>query len=132
MKPFDLELAKAGDRIVTRSGCPVRIICFDRKEDRGNYSLVGLVYIGTAYAESLQTFSIDGLVSTRLRSPEPEPYDLFMAPKTKKVWINVYPPRRGSESGVRINAYCYDSKDEAYEAAEYADGRTVVEHEIEI
>ena len=31
LKPFDLEAAKAGAKVITRDGRPVRIICFDRK-----------------------------------------------------------------------------------------------------
>lgn len=31
LKPFDLEKAKAGAKVVTRDGREVRIICFDRK-----------------------------------------------------------------------------------------------------
>lgn len=32
MKPFNLEEAKAGKQVVTKSGRPVRIICWDVKD----------------------------------------------------------------------------------------------------
>ena len=42
MKPFDIELAKAGYPVCTRDGRPVRILCFDRKSVDG-YSILALV-----------------------------------------------------------------------------------------
>lgn len=45
MKPFDIELAKAGYPVCTRDGRPVRILCFDRKSVDG-YSILALVYEG--------------------------------------------------------------------------------------
>lgn len=40
-KPFDLEAAKAGAKVVTRDGRQVRIICFDKKDPQ--YPIVALV-----------------------------------------------------------------------------------------
>lgn len=42
MKPFDIELAKAGHRVCTRDGKPARIICFDRRSVNG-CSIVALI-----------------------------------------------------------------------------------------
>lgn len=42
LKPFDIEAAKAGARVVTEDGYPVRILCFDMKNPDG-FPLVGLV-----------------------------------------------------------------------------------------
>lgn len=40
-KPFDLDAAKNGARLVTRDGCPARIVCWDRKND--SRKLIALV-----------------------------------------------------------------------------------------
>lgn len=41
MKPFDIELAKAGHPVCTRSGNPVRIVCFDKKNTK--YPIMALI-----------------------------------------------------------------------------------------
>ena len=41
LKPFDLEAAKNGAKVVTRDGHAVRIICYDRKNEE--YPIVALV-----------------------------------------------------------------------------------------
>lgn len=40
--PFDIEKARAGDKVVTRDGHPVRIVCWD-VNDSLNRSLIGLI-----------------------------------------------------------------------------------------
>lgn len=39
-KPFDLEKAKAGAKLVTRRGIPARIVCYDAK---GDYPVIAIV-----------------------------------------------------------------------------------------
>lgn len=48
MKPFDLELAKAGHPVQTRDGRPVRIICYDRKDNAHHLDYRGLIEKGLA------------------------------------------------------------------------------------
>lgn len=40
LKPFDLEKAKQGAKVVTRDGRPVRIICWDKLDDDNTYPIV--------------------------------------------------------------------------------------------
>lgn len=81
MKPFDLELAKAGHPVCTRDGRDVRILCFDRKDDL--YPIVGLV--SDKLGENLRSYTPDGLYN---RSGESNA-DLFMKPIKKEGWINI-------------------------------------------
>lgn len=77
MKKFDLEKAKAGDKVVTRDGREVRIVCFDRA---GKHPMIALVKNDDG-AEGLVTFSLDGNCCF---DGEETPLDLFMAPKVVK------------------------------------------------
>lgn len=100
MKEFDIELAKAGHPVQTRDGRPVRIICFDRKDNY--YPIVALIKDNDTKEELLNSFTEDGRHYTyRYDAPE----DLFMAPNKKEGWINIYDNK---EVG-----YVYDSKEEA-------------------
>lgn len=81
-KPFDLERAKAGDEVVTRDGRKVRIICFDYKDD---FPIVSLAQEGRN--ESLITQELDGCFHKEVG---PHKNDLFMKPKNKTLWINIY------------------------------------------
>lgn len=64
--PFDIELAKkitngeVNGRIVTRDGCQVRIICFDRKEKK--WQIVALVQMSENY-ESVIIYKSNGAYS---------------------------------------------------------------------
>ena len=40
---FNLEDAKAGMKVQTRDGRPVRLLCFDRKWTNSNFCIIGLV-----------------------------------------------------------------------------------------
>lgn len=78
LKPFDLEKALSGDPVVTRDGTKVVFIAFD-KDARIACQLVIRLETDTAsdfyYANGVYV------------EDEEWPCDLFMAPKTKKVWI---------------------------------------------
>jgi hypothetical protein len=95
-KPFDLERALAGDPVVTRHGKSVTQL---KKFDiRGRCVLLGV---------------FDGQLASWLEngcyySSGEWPYDLFMAPKKRTVWVNLY------GDGL---CYRYDSKAEADEAS---------------
>jgi hypothetical protein len=105
-KKFDLESAKNGAPVITRSGKPARIICFDRKPDI--YPLVALVQDGND--ELLYTYARDGNLCS---GPYGGVYDLFMAQVKKKGWVNVYPPNNG-----KFLASCSDT---VYESKDMAD-----------
>jgi hypothetical protein len=72
MKPFNLEEAKAGKPVCTRTGLPVRIICFDYLDD--HYNLIGLIRI-TENDENISVFTSEGMY---FMGSEENEYDLFM------------------------------------------------------
>lgn len=101
MKPFNLELAKAGRPVQTKDGRPVRIICYDRKNVM--YPIIALIKYDDR--EDTQYFDNNGKcwqgVDGRL--------DLVMVSTKKEGWINVY-------KNVLGTYYCrdvYSSKEEA-------------------
>lgn len=84
MKPFDLEKAKAGAKVITRNRLPVRILCFDLKHTE--YSIVATVLDNNV-------FNTEHVILRRengMKYTTPDAFDLFMAP-TKKygaMWIS--------------------------------------------
>lgn len=93
-KPFDLERASAGDPVVTREGRPVtQLVKFDA--DCDICTVYGVV-VGR-----VESWSVDGRYSVTGGESQ---YDIFMAPKKRTVWVNLYPGRR---------SLWYDSKEEA-------------------
>jgi hypothetical protein len=90
MKPFNLELAKAGHPIVTRSGSKVEFIAHVPHADASENNVVcvseGQIHL---FKENGRFFSV---------SKDDSYWDLFMVPRTKTVWVNLYPKGRlGSE-----------------------------------
>lgn len=81
MKPFDIELAKAGHRVCTREGNPVKIICFDRNLDK--YPIMALVDRNNY--EYCQEYTIHGGVCDVECGD-----DLCMVTVKKEGWINLY------------------------------------------
>lgn len=102
LKPFDLEAAKAGAKVVMRDGTPVRIICFDRKD---KYSVVALAEDDKG-SEVVNTYSSNGIFFLRHESPE----DLFMAPVAMTNFAPIFLTSQGRELGI-----IYDSREEAEE-----------------
>lgn len=102
LKPFDLEKAKAGAKVVTRDGRDVRIICWDR--EKSTYPIVALVKDQDGTEEDTETYTLDGVCV------EGEKYsiDLFMAPTTVVRWVNLH----GGFGGL-YNYRIYDSEQEA-------------------
>ena len=84
LKPFDLEKAKAGAKVVTRDGRNVRIICWDREES--TYPIVALVMDKDGTEEDTETYTLDGACV----EGEKNSIDLLMAPTTVERWVNVY------------------------------------------
>lgn len=83
MKPFDIEAAKAGAKVITRDGRDIRIICFNMSGSA--YPIVALV-CNQDGDENLRTFRRDGVYYPGSVNNE----DLFMAPVKKEGWINLY------------------------------------------
>lgn len=80
MKLFNLEEVKAGNRVVTRTGRPVRVICHDRKND--DYPIIALV----GENEELCQYTKEGKYYLRGDSS----YDLVIASEKKIGWMNIY------------------------------------------
>jgi hypothetical protein len=78
MKPFNLEAALNGAKVVTRDGKPVKMGCYN-KEAKGGHNIAGWLF-GT-----LLCWYHDGSYSTDFTTPHP--YDLFMAPTERKEWV---------------------------------------------
>ena len=78
MKPFDLEKAKAGHAVCTRSGLNVRLLCFDKK---GIYPICGLLHDAHYQNETEQCWKNDGSYQMVITGT---PYDLFMKDDSNK------------------------------------------------
>ena len=105
MEQFSLEkyLANPSRKVVTREGCPVRILCTDKKSY--NEQIVGFV-IGNNGMEFISTWTQQGKSFFNSDTPN----DLFFAPETHEGWINVY---RYSDGGHAYAGAVYDSKEDA-------------------
>lgn len=103
LKPFDLEKAKAGEKLVTRNGHPAKIIYWDREHKTDHIvALVEYTEDGKTTEEVVTltdqgTFLDDGTESC---------YDLFMAPTIVERWVNVYKSKSGTYS------YCFHESEE--------------------
>ena len=104
MEQFSLEkyLANPSRKVVTGDGCPVRILCTDKKSY--NEQIVGLI-MGNNGMEFISTWTQQG----KLFFNSDTPNDLFFAPETHEGWINVY---RNNDSHTYAGAV-YDSKEDA-------------------
>lgn len=120
--PFNVEKAKEGAQVVTRTGLPARVLCYDFKGDE--LSVVAAIMEDDS-GETLIRFTPEGLAYT---SGETCNLDLFLVPKTKKVWLWVYIDKQ------RRSAVTFDTKESMLEwqamCAQYA--IPLLEQEIEI
>ena len=108
MKQFDLKayLANPSRKVVTRDGCPVRILCTDKKSY--NEQIVGLI-MGNNGMEFISTWTQQGKSFFNSDTPN----DLFFAPEKHEGWVNIL--RAGECRYMR--EYIYDSKEKAEEIA---------------
>ena len=85
MKEFNLEDFKKNpsQKVVTRDGREVRIICTDAK---GEEPIIALVYNNIRDEENVYTYNRDGYFYKNNDSC----LDLFFAPAKKEGWVNVY------------------------------------------
>ena len=104
MEQFSLEkyLANPSRKVVTRDGCPVRILCTDKKSY--NEQIVGLI-MGNNGMEFISTWTQQGKSFFNSDTPN----DLFFAPEKHTGWVNVY---RNNDSHTYAGAV-YDSKEDA-------------------
>lgn len=102
-KPFDLEAAKAGNKVITREGWPVRILCFD-KAVNSDYSIVALVKNPDGF-EVIEIYNTSGLCNSGCTDPS----DLFMAPVKVMKWALIMPARK--------RAIIYGTQEAAEQAA---------------
>lgn len=114
MKPFDLELAKAGHPVQTRGGRAVRIICYDRLCENDAHIIA---LIKQDNREVVQYYSNDG----RYLDNEEESFlDLFIAPIKREGWVNLFRDLSGSVySSVKIYATEEDAKKGAKQSSNY-------------
>ena len=85
MKEFNLTeyLKNPNQKVVTRDGREVRIICTDAK---GEEPIIALVYNNIRDEENVYTYNRDGY----FYGDNDSCLDLFFAPIKKEGWINVY------------------------------------------
>lgn len=105
LKPFDIEKAKAGAKVVTRDGRNVRIICWDKLDDDDTYPIVALVKDKDG-TEDTEIYTLDGACVVDQKYD----LDLFMAPTTVEQWVNVYK----DENGVYFYAF-HNSEQKAHQ-----------------
>lgn len=106
MKQFDLKeyLANPSRKVVTRDGCPVRILCTDKKSY--NEQIVGLI-MGDNGMEFISTWTQQGKQYLNMDTPK----DLFFAPETHEGWVNIH---RGCINGY-YTVGIFDSEEKAKE-----------------
>ena len=98
MKPFNLEQAKAGKPVVTRTGRPVRILCWDAK---GSDPIVGLIELDfTSFACN---YNENGIFREGVESEQ----DLFMKSEPKEGWVGIMK----AVSGRLITTDIYSTKE---------------------
>ena len=105
LKPFDIQNAKEGKPVCTRSGRKARIICFDKRINRPIVALIE----GDNHEEGLQCYFDNGRCCCDVTSD----YDLMMYPEKKEGWVNVY---KGID-GITFSKHPYPSKEEAIKSA---------------
>ena len=108
MKEFNLEeyLKNPSQKVVTRDGREVRIICTDAK---GDEPIITLVYNKNRDEENVYTYNRDGYFYKNNDSC----LDLFFAPIKQEGWINLFK----NEKLPFINGDIYKSEKDAKEAA---------------
>lgn len=90
MKPFDLEAAKRGEQICNRDG--ENCVFITHVPDAvPEHRVLALTPFKEVYA-----FNEKGLYYCEGNAPR---HDLFMAPRKRTVWVNVYPPEARNFGG---------------------------------
>ena len=84
MKPFNLEAAKNGAKVVTRNGETVRLLCFDLVGEQ--YNICGLRMTAGVETPEIWTEKGEYIENDSATSGT----DLVMYPAKKTGWINIY------------------------------------------
>ena len=102
MKEFNLEeyLKNPSQKVVTRDGREVRIICTD-------IPIVALIYDEKKQKESIECFFENGKYLSF--DANDSPLDLFFAPVKKEGWVNIYSEQEYRHPGENI----FKTKEEA-------------------
>ena len=105
MEQFSLEkyLANPSRKVVTRDGCPVRILCTDKKSY--NEQIVGLI-MGDNGMEFISTWTQQGKSFFNSDTPN----DLFFAPEKHEGWVNLF-----RDKDISVGIGIFNSKEEAEE-----------------
>ena len=108
MKEFNLDEFKKNlsQKVVTRDGRLVRIVCIDAKNE---FTIIALITNNDK--EVLMDYNNNGKVSS---SDEITDLDLFFAPTKREGWVNIFK----DEELPFINGDIYKSEKEAKEKAE--------------
>lgn len=106
MKPFNLEEAIKGAKLITRYGIKVdEFHCFETLRYKANYPLVAIIN------KVKQSYTAEGKYNYSGKESE---MDLFMAPEKKEYWVNLFRTREGK---VAVgNNILWESKEQAVEA----------------
>ena len=107
MKEFNLTeyLKNPSQKVVTRDGRKVRIICTDAK---GEEPIIALVYNNIRDEENVYTYNRDGRFYKNDSC-----LDLLFAPIKREGWTNVYKDKDG---GVYLSGIIFESEKEAKKA----------------
>ena len=108
MKQFDLNeyLKNPSQKVVTRDGRAVRIICTDAK---GDEPIIALVYNKNRDEENVYTYNRYG----SFLGDNYDCLDLFFAPIKREGWTNIYKDKDG---GVYLSGLIFKNEKEAKEA----------------
>ena len=107
MKEFNLDeyLKDPSQKVITKDGKSVRIICTDAKQD---YPVIGLLSLDDK-SETTVYYKKNG----RWLADNQDEWDLFFAPIKREGWVNIFK----DEDLPFINGDIYESKDKAEEEA---------------
>ena len=84
MKPFDLEAAKRGEPIQTRDGTPVKFIA--HVPDAQEHQRMVVFFDGAVW--------VVGESGNFYQNKFASNHDLFMSPRKRTLWVNLYPHDR--------------------------------------
>lgn len=105
MKPFNLEEALAGKKVVTRDGRKVISIHYIPSSP---YALKVVAVIEGAFNE--YRYYYNGCYDTSVTGTS---HDLFMAPEKKEVWVNLCFSNEEFYLGFRVSGGVYKTEQEA-------------------
>lgn len=110
MKEFNLEeyLKNPSQKVITRDGREVRIICTDAKNEE---PIIVLIYNNNREEENVYTYNKDGIFYKNNDSC----LDLFFAPTKKEGWINIYKDNITTFTSSKIHATEKKAQEEASE-----------------